>query len=66
MPAWLAGQWRLLLTAVQFLTRLPVGAGHPPEPLHRAVRYFPLVGAGVDCREDRLSDREPPALGRQA
>lgn len=43
------GQLRLLLTAVQFLTRLPVPAwvGHGPEQLDRAARYYPLVGVGV-------------------
>ena len=42
-------QARLLLTAVQFLTRCPVPAwvGHSPDQLNRAVRYFPLVGLGV-------------------
>lgn len=40
---------RLLLTAVQFLTRLPVPAsvGHGPGQLDRAMRYLPLVGIGV-------------------
>ncbi len=42
-------QWRLLLTAVQFLTRVPVPAwvGHGPEQLDQATRYLPLVGIGV-------------------
>lgn len=42
-------QWRLLLTAVQFMTRVPVPAwvGHGPEQLDRAARYYPLVGIGV-------------------
>lgn len=42
-------EWRLLLTAVQFLTRLPVPAwvGHGPGQLDRAMRYLPLVGIGV-------------------
>ena len=45
----IAREWRLLLTAVQFLTRLPVPAwvGHGPEQLDRAMRYLPLVGIGV-------------------
>ena len=40
---------RLLLTAVQFLTRLPVPAsvGHDPGQLDRAMRHLPLVGIGV-------------------
>jgi len=40
---------RLLLTAVQFLTRLPVPGwvGHGPGQLDRAMRYLPLVGIGV-------------------
>lgn len=38
-----------MLTAVQFLTRLPVPGwvGHGPGQLDRAMRYLPLVGAGV-------------------
>ncbi len=41
---------RALLTAVQFLTRLPVPGGHAPaspQVLRAAVRWFPLVGAAV-------------------
>ncbi len=39
-------QLRLLLTAVQFMTRLPVPGwvGHGPGQLDRAARYFPVVG----------------------
>lgn len=42
-------EWRLLLTAVQFLTWLPVPGwvGHGPGQLDRAMRYLPLVGIGV-------------------
>lgn len=44
---------RLLLTAVQFFTRIPVPAwvGHCPAQLSQAARYFPLVGvlAGALC-----------------
>lgn len=42
-------EWRLLLTAVQFLTRVPVPAwvGHGPAQLDQAMRYLPLVGVGV-------------------
>lgn len=38
---------RLLLLALQFLTRLPVPCwvGHEPELMRRAARHFPLVGA---------------------
>ncbi len=37
-----------LVTAVQFLTRLPVGATpHPPAPLGQAAGWFPLVGVVV-------------------
>ena len=47
MNAWLDD----LLTAVGFLTRLPVP--HPAEPsranLARAYRMFPIVGAGIGC-----------------
>ncbi len=45
----IAEEWRLLLTAVQFLTRLPVPGwvGHGPGQLDRAMRYLPLVGIGV-------------------
>ena len=37
---------RLLLTAVQYFTRIrvPAWVGHAPERLTGAVRYFPLVG----------------------
>ena len=40
---------RLLLTAIQFFTRIPVPAwvGHEPQRLSEAVRYFPLTGALV-------------------
>jgi adenosylcobinamide-GDP ribazoletransferase len=40
---------RLLLTAVQFLTRLPVPAwvGYQPQWLQACPRYFPMVGALV-------------------
>ncbi len=42
-------EWRLALTAVQFLTRLPVPGwvGYGPGQLDRAMRYLPLVGIGV-------------------
>ena len=42
-------EWRLFLTAVQFLTRCPIPAwvGHSPAQLNRATRYFPLVGGCV-------------------
>ena len=42
-------EWRLVLTAVQFLTRLPVPewVGHGRGQLDRAMRYLPLVGIGV-------------------
>ncbi len=45
----IAREYRLLLTAVQFLTRLPVPdwVGHGPGQLDRAMRYLPLVGIGV-------------------
>ena len=38
---------RLVLMALQFLTRLPVPAwvGYEPALMSRAVRHFPLVGA---------------------
>ena len=43
------GQLVLLLTAVQFLTRLPVPGwvGHGPGQAAHAARYYPLVGMGV-------------------
>lgn len=41
------GEWHLLLTALQFMTRLPVPAWVGHGPLDRAARYFPLVGVGV-------------------
>jgi adenosylcobinamide-GDP ribazoletransferase len=40
-------EWGLLRAAVQALTRIPVPAPHGPDTLRRAVRYFPVVGAGV-------------------
>ena len=44
-----AEELRRLLTALQFLTRLPVPAwtGFEPQRLNRCVRHFPLVGAFV-------------------
>jgi adenosylcobinamide-GDP ribazoletransferase len=40
---------RLLLTALQFLTRVPVPAwvGYQPEWLQQCLRYFPVIGAVV-------------------
>lgn len=48
-PGWLVAEWRLLLVALQFLTRLPVSPGGAYEPawLNRSARHFPLVGALV-------------------
>lgn len=45
----LAEEARLLLTALQFLTRVPVPGwtGFAPQRLNRCVRHFPLVGACV-------------------
>ncbi len=42
-------EWRLLLTAVQYFTRVPVPAwvGHSAEQLDGSARYFPAVGLGV-------------------
>lgn len=42
-------EWRLLLTAVQYFTRVPVPrwVGHSPEQLDGSARYFPAVGLGV-------------------
>ena len=39
-------EWRLLLVAVQFLTRLPVPqfANYNPQWLHQSSRHFPAVG----------------------
>ena len=46
---WAAHQVRLLLCAVQFLTRVPTPSpvGFQPEWITRSARYFPLVGQGV-------------------
>lgn len=46
---WLRREARLLLMALQFLTRVPVPArvGHDAVLMQRAVRHFPLVGAAV-------------------
>jgi adenosylcobinamide-GDP ribazoletransferase len=42
-------QWRLLLVAIQFLTRLPVPAAGelPQDALAESARFFPVVGAIV-------------------
>ena len=46
-------EWRLLLVAVQFLTRLPVPqfANYNPQWLHQSSRHFPAVGllVGLLC-----------------
>jgi adenosylcobinamide-GDP ribazoletransferase len=46
---WLAHQVRLLVCAIQFLTRLPTPTLRTFEPdwITRSARYFPLVGQGV-------------------
>jgi adenosylcobinamide-GDP ribazoletransferase len=46
---WLALQVRLLVCAVQFLTRVPTPTlkTFEPEWITRSARYFPLVGQGV-------------------
>lgn len=46
---WAAHQVRLLLCAVQFLTRVPTPslATFQPDWITRSARYFPLVGQGV-------------------
>ena len=61
-------EWRLFLTAVQFLTRVPVPAwvGHSPDQLDRAVRYFPLVGVGVGLLASVVYSLLWPHLGRPA
>jgi adenosylcobinamide-GDP ribazoletransferase len=65
------GQLRLILCAVQFLTRLPTPPirGFRPEMISRSARYFPLVGAlvGGICAlvligADRLWSGVLPAL----
>jgi adenosylcobinamide-GDP ribazoletransferase len=42
-------EWKVFLTAIQFLTRIKVPASidHRPEYLQQAPRYFPLVGSIV-------------------
>jgi len=49
LRAGIAHEVRLFLTALQFLTRVPVPSwcGHEPGWLHQSVRHFPLVGALV-------------------
>ena len=46
-------EWRLILVAIQFLTRIPVPAfnHYDPQWLHQSSRYFPAVGLliGVLC-----------------
>ncbi len=61
-------EWRLFLTAVQFLTRIPVPAavGHSADQLDRAVRYFPLVGACVGLLAAGVYGALWPHLGRPA
>ena len=46
---WLTHQVRLLLCAMQFLTRVPIPAlkTFDPDWITRSARYFPLVGQGV-------------------
>lgn len=46
---WLAHQVRLLVCAVQFLTRVPTSQlkTFAPDWITRSARYFPLVGQGV-------------------
>lgn len=46
---WAAHQVRLLVCAVQFLTRVPTPAlkAFEPDWITRSARYFPLVGQGV-------------------
>lgn len=65
------GQLRLLLVALQFLTRLPVPPvrGFTPDLVSRSTRYYPLVGAlvGGICAlvflaAGRLWDGALPAL----
>lgn len=45
----IAREFRLLLVALQFLTRIPVASfnGFEPQWLDRSAKYFPLVGALV-------------------
>jgi adenosylcobinamide-GDP ribazoletransferase len=49
----LARQWRLLVGAAQFLTRLPAPASDAfaPDGIDRSARYFPVIGqlVGVLC-----------------
>ena len=47
--SFLHDQWRLLLTASGYFTRIPMPAwvGHSDTQLRRAARYFPLVGVFV-------------------
>ncbi|SUA89722.1 adenosylcobinamide-GDP ribazoletransferase [Pandoraea pulmonicola] len=44
-----AGQWRLILTALGFFTRVPIPewVGYSPAQLNAATRYFSLVGVFV-------------------
>uniref|UniRef100_UPI0025F6264D adenosylcobinamide-GDP ribazoletransferase n=1 Tax=uncultured Caulobacter sp. TaxID=158749 RepID=UPI0025F6264D len=46
---WARRQVRLLVCAIQFLTRAPIPAlkTFEPEWITRSARYFPLVGQGV-------------------
>jgi adenosylcobinamide-GDP ribazoletransferase len=63
-------QWRLLVGAARFLTRLPTPAGtaFAPDGIDRSARYFPLVGqlvgllcAGVWLAAGRLWPGAPAA-----
>lgn len=51
---------RLLLTAVQYFTRIrvPAWVGHAPERLTGAVRYFPVIGLIVGASGAAVIDRK--------
>lgn len=63
--AWLRSLWSDLLTAVQFLTRIPVPLqDYAPESLARSVKFFPLVGMFVGANAALLHLLLAPHLQR--
>lgn len=60
-----AQAWNDLLTAVQFLTRVPVSTrSFAPDSLARSVLYFPLVGLGIGAGAGAIDLWLAPHVGR--
>lgn len=60
------GPLRLLVAAVQLLTRWPVGSGVAPADLPRATAAFPLVGAAVAALAVAVRAGAEPLVGAGA